>query len=234
MGERLFLASKILTAVILLLFGVAILPTLMPATYLIAFLLLILLGVLFYLEKRVKSDRANYESTSQFYRLFRHELMNHLQIISCLSQLGKQERLVKTLGGLNEKLKIFGEISGLPSPVLMQALGDFIFSLPAETTVTLDHETPFNAGDTLAAEAAQFVRSLTVCLREGRPGRVSLKIFSGKDGRYLEIAAASPNSEDFEACLAKEQAAWPSYVKWQKGQEDGSGLLLCSIPLKTL
>jgi hypothetical protein len=143
--EEDFLACKTFRGGSIFAHCVTILPAFTPAAVLMALLALLLLGGIFCLEKRVKADLAVYESRNHFSGYFRHELMNHLQIISCLSQLGKQERLYQALSFLNEKLKIFGEISG-SSPALVQGLGEFIFSLPGETPVTLHSETPFRKG----------------------------------------------------------------------------------------
>jgi hypothetical protein len=230
--EKIFLACKFLGAALFILICLAFWPTPTTAAVLIALLALLLVGGIFYLEQRVKADLAVCASRNHFFRVFRHELMNHLQIISCLSQLGKQERLYHALNGLNEKLKIFGEISGLSSPGLMQALGEFIISLPGETPVILHRETPFQAGDGLAAEPAQFLHSLTACLRESRPKHVSLSISPIGRGRFLKIAAVA-NREVLQACLENEKVPWPAFIQWQEEtRQEGGQLFVCTIPLK--
>lgn len=232
--EKVFLACKTLGAALFLLICLAFWPTPTPAAVLMALLALLLVGGIFYLEKRVKADLAVCESRNHFFRDFRHELMNHLQIISCLAQLGKPERLYQALSCLNEKLKIFGEISGLSSPALMQALGEFIISLPGETPVILHRDTPFQAGDALAAGPAQFLHSLTACLRESRPKHVSLSISPRSSGRFLKISAVA-NREVLQACLENEKAPWPAFIQWQEEtREEGSQLFVCTIPLKML
>jgi hypothetical protein len=228
MTQKAFLACKLLGAAVFLLSCLAFLPGFTPTAILLPLLALILWGGIFRLEKQVKEDCASREL---FFRVFRHELMNHLQIISCLSQLGKQERLYQALSYLNEKLKIFGGISGLSSPVLMQVLGEFIFSLPGETSVTFHSESPFQAGDTLSAETARHLRSLTDCLRESRPKHVSLNISTRADGRFLEISAEA-NREGLSACLQNEKNSGSAYIRWQgDAAEEGLKLLVCSIPL---
>ena len=232
--EKILLAGKTLGALLFLLTCLAFWPTPAPAAVLMALLALLLVAGIFYLEKRIKADLAACESRNHFFRVFRHELMNHLQIVSCLSQLGKHERLYGALSCLNEKLKIYGEISGLSSPALMQALGEFIISLPGETPVNLHRETPFQPEDALDVESAQFLHSLTVCLRESRPKHVSLSISKRGNSRFIKITAVA-SREGLQDCLENKEVPWPAFIYWQeKSQAEESQLFICTIPLKML
>lgn len=234
--DRLFLACKGLLAAVFFLSGSILLwPAPIPAAYLLPFLALALLAMVVFLEKEVKAALTDHEalkSANLSFRFFRHELMNHLQIISCLCQLGKQERLFKALGSLNEKLKIFGEISGLSSPKVMQALGELLFSLPTETQVTFINDNPFTGEENFSEETAEDVRSLTACLRESGPREVSLKISLHNNLRFLVITAAVADKEAFWACRDNKKTPGFAGVQWQaETRENSHGLLICSIPL---
>ncbi len=195
---------------------------------------LALLVLVLFQERRCRQQKAaiaSLKKESHFYRYFRHELLNHPQIIMCLSQLGKHDRLQKALGSLSEKLKVFGEINRLPSPALIQALGDFIFTLPAETPLSYTYDLALHEEDRLSGDAAQMVTYLTDLLKNRKVDHVSLEISRKMDAPLLEIAATVARAEEPQKSLRAGKSPWTKYVHVQAGETGAAGILFCSISL---
>lgn len=190
--------------------------------YLLPPLSLGLLVASFALEKRFKEDGARRKALlreSSLFQSFRHDLANQLQIIICLSQLGRGERVKQALFSLSEKLKAFGEIKKGVSPDLAAELENLLFSLPAEVCFTFAVDLPppgeirpgeaspgrapqgeigpvevhrektMSEGALLAAVNPGQVPALTLALKSSRLARVSLAITGGEGGWFLQISA---------------------------------------------
>lgn len=161
--------------------------------------ILLLTFVLFSKEekKELQAVEDNYRNKmNTVFRLFRHELMNQLQVIFCLCQMGKKDRLEKALNCLNQKLKCYGDVSQFNSPDFMSILGELIFSVPSEASINIDIPSSLDLKSPLGPELKNFVKSLQGFIRSSKTNSLRLKLNS-REGyvNSLEInIALSPCS----------------------------------------
>ncbi len=226
------LAALLLLSLLLLFPG-----TRQPALYLLPPLSLSLLAAALLLERRYKAEKARQEAReeallkeSALFQRLRHDLSNHLQVITCLSQLGRGERVLQALFSLNEKLKAFGEFKKGCSADLAADLGALIFSLPAEASLTYAWElSPAGeVNDPLSPEIPGQVVTLTAALASRRPTGVSLVVTGGGEACWLDVRAdlAGADEEALKLCFEAEASLLKGF-----GELGEAAHLRCRIPL---
>ncbi len=134
-----------------------------------------------------KVYKKNIAASSSF---FRHEIMNQLQILYCLCQLGKKERLERSINSLSEKLRCYGQASRFAPPDLASSLGSFIFAAPAETSLTIDIPSSIYIDSSAKEEAEKVIGSLQGFIQGLNPKRIVLKIYCMEDVEILEVDMA--------------------------------------------
>lgn len=179
--------------------------------------------------------RKPLQETDSVVRFLRHELMNHLQIIYCLAQLGKKRRLEQAVNCLGEKTQSFKEIVRLESPKLISAAGGLLFSVPAEIPMTLEIAPTFSVPASLDSDAITIIDSLQSYLRSSSYSKsVALNFTSKEVNRsFLDVNIIYPSSYytygELRTYLKEEKVISDSNIAIGEKRIDGEFFVKCSI-----
>ncbi len=179
----------------------------------------------------------DFQDTDSVIRFLRHELMNQLQIIYCLAQLGKKRRLEQAVNCLGEKTQFFKEIIRLESPKLISAAGGLLFSVSAEIPMTFEIAPTFSVPATMNSNAITLIDLLQSYLRSSSSKSVAISFIPKEEFRsVLEINIISSAScykyGDLQAYFKEEKLIQTSNVAIQEQRIEDDILVRCSIALE--
>ncbi len=168
-------------------------------------------------------------------RYLLHELVNQLQILYSLSQLGKKERLEQAILCLCEKLKVIGLISKEAGPELLNFLESLILALPADAGVNLniDNSLYFFEINLKTVELSSFLKDL---FQRVSPSCLNIKLTDGSGGAepFLSIRyrLASNRTENLAQNIYEEILSIDSQFDLRVEKQEDLSIITIKMPLK--
>ncbi|HHX77550.1 MAG TPA: hypothetical protein GX697_04310 [Firmicutes bacterium] len=168
-------------------------------------------------------------------RYLRHELVNQLQILYSLSQLGKYDRLERAILSLCDKLKVIGLLSRVAGPELLNFLENLIFALPADAGVNLDMNNSFSFSE-LNFKPAKLISSFKDLFQRVSPSCLNIRLAGGPDAPELFLSfhyrLPSNREEDLAQNIYKEMLSADSQLDLKVEKQEDSRIIIIKRPLK--
>jgi len=179
------------------------------------------------------------EAFLRYIRVLCHDILNHLQVISGLSQLQKTERIRAYVHEVSDQIKEIGRLARIGHPGLAAGVFGFLqwlsrFGIPYRLQVAEAGTVQAPRDDGLAAVLARGLDVLgrQLALLEGvdRPVRIAVEV---DDGAY-RVRITLPGDEEKTVgatrnCTSCFDAAPAGSV--QVANEDGATVLLVTLPV---